>query len=139
VRAIDEAGNVGWPVQLDTAAGGAGSKRGRGLQGGRRDQLQASPCANLQRGTGGADRLQGTRAGDRMLGLGGADRLSGRRGRDCLRGGKGHDALLGGTGRDAIRAADGTRDRVDCGRGRDLAFADLEDSVRRCERVKRPT
>jgi hypothetical protein len=139
VRAIDEAGNVGWPVQLDTAAGGAGPKRGRGLQGGRQDQLQAGPCANLQRGTGGADRLQGTRAGDRVLGLGGADTLSGRRGADCLRGGRGRDALFGGAGRDTIRAADGTRDRVDCGRGRDLAIADPDDSVRRCERLERPT
>jgi RTX calcium-binding nonapeptide repeat (4 copies) len=51
----------------------------------------------------------------------GADFLSGGAGRDELSAGLGPDRMLGGGDSDLIRAAEGTRDIVRCGRGRDRA------------------
>jgi hypothetical protein len=90
------------------------------------------------RGDGGHDRLRGTSGADRLFGHGGSDRLSGGRGNDRLSGGRGHDVLIGGPGRDVarggpgrdrIRLADGRRDRVSCGPGRDRAVLDRWDRI----------
>jgi len=146
VRAVDEAGNVGPPVQVDSTAGGgnpgSGSPGGSTGPGGGGDKpsspAQPGPCANLLRGDRGPDRLRGTDGPDRLLGLGGEDRLAGLGGPDCLGGGSGPDRLLGGGGDDTLRARDGGRDRVDCGAGaRDLAIVDRRDRVSGCERVER--
>lgn len=98
-------------------------------------------------GTAHADRLAGTAHDDVLNGLAGNDILRGGAGNDVLRGGAGNDLLIGGPGRDTmlggagndvIRARDGQRDRVDCGTGRDVVYADRRDVVARdCERVKR--
>jgi hypothetical protein len=37
----------------------------------------------------------------------------------------------------AIEARDGTRDRIDCGPGRHILYADAVDRLRRCEIVRR--
>ena len=104
-------------------------------------------CAKTKRGTAGPDRLNGTTAGDRLLGFGGNDRLRGLGGADCLLGARGNDTLIGGSGgdrleggrgRDRLLARDGTRDRIFCGVGRDVAVVDRKDVVRRCETVRRP-
>jgi Ca2+-binding RTX toxin-like protein len=50
-------------------------------------------------------------------------------------GGSGADYLDGGPGSDTIDAADGERDVVDCGAGRDRVVADPFDVVRHCEVV----
>ena len=126
--------------------------------------LTPGACANTKRGTSAADRLLGTSAGDRLLGLGGGDRLSGLAQADCLTGGRGADRLTGGAGNDrlaggpgndrlsggsgrnrysagagndTIRARNNTRERIDCGPGRDRANVDRSDRLRRCERIRR--
>jgi hypothetical protein len=89
-------------------------------------------------GTAHADRLRGRGGADRLAGRAGADRLAGGAGGDRLLGGTGPDVLDGGSGDDSIAAADGARDRIRCGRGRDAVVADRRDSVARdCERVRR--
>jgi hypothetical protein len=48
------------------------------------------------------------------------------------------DKLYGGPGNDTILTADGTKDTVDCGSGRDIVTADKADKVgRTCEVVHR--
>jgi hypothetical protein len=90
------------------------------------------------RGTRHRDRLRGTSGDDCMNGRGGPDKLSGRGGNDKLRGGRGRDKLRGGSGDDVIRATRGSRDRIDCGSGRDEVFVDAErDRWRHCEIVHR--
>jgi uncharacterized delta-60 repeat protein len=67
---------------------------------------------------------------------GGNDKIDGGKGSDRLFGGPGKDMLNGGRGKDTIHAADGTKDMVDCGAGKnDKATVDPEDSVKGCERV----
>lgn len=107
-------------------------------------------------GTIGPDRLRGSKINDRFLGYRGNDVLYGRGGRDELRGGpgadrlfggsdadflsggKGRDLLAGGRGNDHIFGADGVRDVIRCGKGRDHVIADVHDAVSRdCELVTR--
>jgi hypothetical protein len=157
VRAVDEAGNVGYPVQLDSggngsggggersAGGGSGGGAGHGKapggkKGGHGGPGGASPgkaCSNLIVGDRRANRLHGTGGGDRILGRGGRDRISGRGGNDCLNGNRGRDNLHGGPGDDVLRGRDGSHDVLDCGPGRDLAIVDRHDRVRHCEKVRR--
>ena len=75
-------------------------------------------CANVFRGTAGADALRGTALGDRLIGLGGNDLLTGLAGDDCLDGGAGRDRLSGGTGRDSL-AGGGGADGLNGGGGND--------------------
>jgi hypothetical protein len=68
--------------------------------------------ARTVRGTAKADTLRGTAKADRIFGLG---------------------------GKDVIRAANGGRDRINCGSGFDRVTADASDSVAsNCEKVTRP-
>jgi hypothetical protein len=111
------------------------------------EPVPASPPRRKGRrivGTSGADYLAGTGFDDVILGLagndtliGGAgdDHLDGGPGNDILIGGPGADVLLGGPGSDTIYAADGERDVVDCGPGRDRAIVDAVDKVTNCEVV----
>jgi hypothetical protein len=103
-------------------------------------------CSNLFAGTVKKDVFRGTRGGDRFSGLAGndviagrgrADCLSGGKGKDKLTGGKGKDKVSGGAGNDTINVADGKRDRVNCGKGKDTVRADKKDKLRGCERVIR--
>jgi hypothetical protein len=74
--------------------------------------------------------------------------MTGDRGNDVLRGGPGHDRLWGGMGRDRvvggagndrINVVDWAKDRVRCGSGRDVVFADEVDTIAGggCEQVRR--
>jgi subtilase family protein/hemolysin type calcium-binding protein len=158
VRAVDEAGNVGSPAQLDTGPAGNSGPGDEGPSGdgpgdrdlnggsGRADRNagndgQARPggaCSNLVRGDRDANQLRGGPGGDRLLGGGGRDLIWGMAGDDCLTGGSGRDGLNGGAGRDRIHARDGEREQIDCGAGdRDFAMVDSRDTVRGCERVRR--
>jgi hypothetical protein len=103
-------------------------------------------CTTVKRGGASADRLSGGSAPHRLLGLAGPDRLIGGPGDDCLNGGPGNDRLAGGpgvdryaggAGNDTISAADGQRESVTCGAGRDVARVDSVDRVKACERVIR--
>jgi WD40-like Beta Propeller Repeat/RTX calcium-binding nonapeptide repeat (4 copies) len=107
-------------------------------------------------GTPLPDTIIGTRRGDVIAGLGGEDSINGQEGGDVICGGEGEqflngyggpDLLIPGpgrddvrshTGRDSISLRDGARDRVKCGKGRDLVRADPIDEVAsNCERVRR--
>ena len=94
--------------------------------------------AAMKQGSGADETLKGTHLRDALRGAGGSDSVKARGGRDCVKGGKGADRVLGGAGkdrlsggggRDTIKAADGRRDRVKCGRGRDTAVVDRKDGV----------
>jgi Ca2+-binding RTX toxin-like protein len=110
----------------DTLTGTAGANRlfGRGGN----DTL---------RGLGGNDLLDGGGGNDRLLGGAGADTLIGGKGNDSLVGGPGVNRYVGGAGADTISAANGRRETVNCGGGRDTATLDAADVVVRCERVRR--
>jgi Tol biopolymer transport system component len=47
------------------------------------------------------------------------------------------DVILAGAGNDAVHANDGHTDRIDCGPGRDVVWADRTDRLSRCETVHR--
>lgn len=49
------------------------------------------------------------------------------------------DDIRAGAGNDTVHANDGHTDRVDCGPGRDVVYADRRDTLRRCEVVHRST
>jgi Ca2+-binding RTX toxin-like protein len=89
-------------------------------------------------GAGGNDTLKGGKGNDRLFGGGGKDKLFGAGGKDTLNGGKGKDRYSGGPGNDRIKAADGIKEKVDCGGGKkDRATVDRADKVKHCEKVKR--
>ena len=94
------------------------------------------PCANTFKGTNGPNKLTGSGFGDRLIGLGGADSLKGLGGDDCLDGGKGKDSFDAGAGNDKINSADGVKETVECGKGRDTVTADTSDKLKHCEVVK---
>jgi Tol biopolymer transport system component len=86
-------------------------------------------------GGGGNDTIQGLAGNDTILGGAGDDRLFGGPGNDVIDGGPGEDTISGGPGNDTVRAADGVKDTVDCGPGRDHATVDAIDVVKNCELV----
>ncbi len=107
---------------------------------------KTAPAGKKLTGTAKADRLTGGAANDtihggggkdRISGGAGADRLYGDAGNDTVTGGTGADSIYGGTGNDSVQARDGTRDRIDCGAGKDTVVADKTDVVKGCETVKR--
>jgi Thrombospondin type 3 repeat/RTX calcium-binding nonapeptide repeat (4 copies) len=101
--------------------------------------------AAMKQGTGADETIKGSRQRDALRAEGGNDSVKARGGRDCVKGGDGADRvsggagadrLNGGAGNDTLKAADGRRDRVKCGRGRDTAVVDRKDKVSKsCERV----
>jgi hemolysin type calcium-binding protein len=84
-------------------------------------------------GTG--DSLYGGPGRDTLTGYLTASFLFGGPGADRLNGGGGKDRLDAGPGDDSVHAADGRRDEVRCGPGRDVARVDARDRVLGCERV----
>jgi RTX calcium-binding nonapeptide repeat (4 copies) len=93
-----------------------------------------SGSGRLIRGTPRDDVLIGGPGNDRIYGEGGNDRIVGNGGNDILVGGPGQDIVDAGAGNDSVSVADGTRDRVDCGAGRDSAVSDrLLDTLAGCE------
>jgi Tol biopolymer transport system component len=86
----------------------------------------------------GKDTLVGGSARDTLSGGPGDDTLSGGPSADILIGGPGRDRISGGGGKDTIGARDGERDRISCGRGSDIVYADRVDVVGAdCEAVHR--
>ena len=98
-------------------------------------------------GGNGNDELHGRNGNDVILGNPGDDRLFGERGNDTLNGEDGNDQIFGGLdpdvvaggpGNDRIQAVGGGIDRIDCGDGVDVVFADVDDVVNpNCEDVRR--
>jgi Tol biopolymer transport system component len=89
-------------------------------------------------GSGGNDVIEGRGGNDTILGGAGNDRLLGGAGNDVIDGGPGTDHIMGGPGSDTIRAADGLKDTIDCGPGRDRVYADRVDKLVGCEAVSYP-
>ena len=97
------------------------------------DRLSGGAGDDCILGDSGNDRLDGGPGNDDVRGLSGRDLVRGGSGSDSLSGGKGRDTISGGPGNDTIDAADGARDTVKCGSGRDVVFADRTDRLRGCE------
>jgi hypothetical protein len=85
----------------------------------------------------GEDALFGGAGNDKLVGGSGSDLLSGGTGADVIAGGPGRNRYDGGMGGDSINAANGVRELVDCGFGRDYVKADRRDRLSGCEKVKR--
>jgi Ca2+-binding RTX toxin-like protein len=129
----------------DTVTGGSGDDIVNGGEGA--DRLSGAEGDDRVRGGSGNDNLSGGSGDDILTGALGSDRVSGGSGDDRLTGSSGNDEISGGSGRDVfsassgndtISARDGTRDRIDCGSGRDRVSADRLDKVAsNCERVSR--
>lgn len=98
-------------------------------------------------GGDGDDILAGRNDNDRIFGDAGDDRITGDRGTDTIDGGSGNDTIYGnlandiisgGSGNDRINVVRGGSDRVSCGPGRDIVFADPTDTIADdCESVRR--
>lgn len=139
----------------DCGQGGAGDDTVHGNLGDDAVYGDDGPCVAGKASTSrfaaaraGNDRLYGDAGNDRLFGSAGADLLKGGPGTDVLAGGSGSDRLIGGSGRDrfvggagndVIRARDNLRrERISCGAGRDVVYADKGDRVAsNCEKVRR--
>ena len=123
----------------DTIRGGAGKDKLRGDDG--RDRLFGDAGNDLLLGGKGHDDLRGGAGADRSGGGDGNDRVDGGAGNDRLDevslGGAGNDRLYGGSGNDRVLSNGATRDRIDCGAGRDSVRMDRRDTQKRCERITR--
>ena len=120
----------------DQVEGGDGNDR---VSGGTGDDgpLRGQAGNDFVIGGPGSDNLSGGAGDDRLSGGSGADVITGGSGDDRLRGGDGRNRYFGSSGDDAINAANGVRETVDCGTGRDRAIVDPGDTTRSCERVAR--
>jgi hypothetical protein len=146
----------------ETLTATASSTRVLGLEGD--DRISGSPGADCIDGGPGNDRIAGLGGSDTLEGAAGNDLLTGGAGADVLTGGLGADKLSGGPGADRLSdvaeryadlslaatrnqlaagagpdrvdAANGRRDLVHCGAGRDRAIADREDRLAGCERKR---
>jgi hypothetical protein len=96
----------------------------------------ATAQADVLNGIDGPDKLNGLAGNDIILGYAGQDSLNGGPGNDTIEAGRGGDSVVGGPGNDIISAIDGRRDNIDCGPGKDTAYADKVDKVVRCETVR---
>ena len=111
----------------EPVAAGPPHRRGRHIVG--------TPGNDYLPGGGFDDVIYGMGGNDTLLGGAGDDRIYGGDGNDIITGGPGADQLYGGPGSDTIYAADGERDRVDCGPGKDRAVVDSADKTVGCEVV----
>ena len=102
-----------------------------------RDRLYGSGGRDKLAGNYGRDTLAGGDGNDRVDGGADADRLFGESGNDLLIAGDGRNRVDGGAGNDTVRARNGERDVILCGKGKDLAIIDRNDSANGCERVPR--
>jgi Tol biopolymer transport system component len=89
-------------------------------------------------GTQAQDTARAYSGPDVVSGLGGDDRLFGGDGPDRIFGGPGSDTIFAGRGNDRVGVRDGERDRITCGKGRDIVLADsLDVAAGDCESVRR--
>jgi Ca2+-binding RTX toxin-like protein len=104
-----------------------------------RDILAGNNGSDVVHGDSGDDTLEGGSGADQVDGGSGADELFGDEGDDLVVGGPGPDVIDGGDGDDTIRAADDSRDEVDCGEGNDTVFVEADfparDTLINCETV----
>ena len=104
----------------------------------RAETLRGTAKVDGIHGRGGADRILGELSPDLVHGGPGTDRIDGGRGDDRLYGDRGRDLIHAGKGWDAVVARDRFADRVTCGPGIDIVWADRQDAVSDdCEVVDR--
>jgi hypothetical protein len=84
------------------------------------------------------ERIVGGRLGDTLTGDAGNNTIAGGRGQDLINGQRGIDQLQGGAAGDVVMSRDGVGDVVACGGGSDLAIADRQDKVSKCNTVDVP-
>ena len=102
------------------------------------DQLHGGFGDDLMAGRQGHDTIYGDEGNDRITGDRGNDRIFGGAGDDTIFGNLDRDSIDGGPGNDRINVVDRFADRVTCGRGKDVVFADPRDKVAKdCESVRR--
>ncbi len=116
-----------------------GNSSGDHLRGGSGDdRLRGDEGRDFVSGGSNNDVLVGGAGNDSLRGDAGNDRVYGNAGNDAVDPGQGTDLVSTGPGNDKVDAADGRRDRISCGTGRDQVRADRVDRVsRNCERVLR--
>jgi Ca2+-binding RTX toxin-like protein len=121
----------------DLIKGGRGSDLMKGGDG--NDQLYGESGTENATGGDGDDLLDGGAARDILAGNNGSDVVHGDSGDDTLEGGNGADLIDGGSGDDTIRAADDSRDEIDCGEGNDTVLVEADfparDALINCETV----
>lgn len=137
------------PVEAPASAGAAAAagvvqtvlavaRAGLGIQGGDGDdRLDGTGAADDIRALGGDDLVRGLAGNDTVDAGPGGDTVFGGAGHDVVLGGAGADRIVAGAGDDRIDAADGERDVVNCGAGRDRVTADWDDALTGCELVTR--
>ncbi len=102
------------------------------------DRLHGGSGDDLIAGRRGNDVIWGDAGNDRITGDRGNDRIFGGSGNDRIYGNIGYDRIDGGPGNDRINVVDHRVDRVVCGPGRDVVFADPVDRISKdCESVRR--
>jgi Ca2+-binding RTX toxin-like protein len=101
------------------------------------DCLDGGPGNDKLNGGTGKDKLNGGPGRDTLTGGTGNDRLTGGSGADKLDGGTGKNVYSAGGGADSVLAANGRKETINCGSGRDAVRADRADKLRGCERVRR--
>jgi hypothetical protein len=137
VRRVSEADCAGRTARL-TGTGAADRLAGTSARnviagGSGNDRILARGGGDLVCAGAGSDRVLGGLGNDRIFGGSGTDSISGGPGDDHITPGPGRDRASAGAGNDRITSADGRRDVIDCGPGRDTATVDAIDRVRRCE------
>jgi Ca2+-binding RTX toxin-like protein len=102
------------------------------------DQLHGGPGDDVMPGRQGNDKIYGDEGNDRITGDRGNDLVDGGAGDDTIFGNIGSDTVLGGPGNDRINMVDKTFDRISCGPGNDVVFADARDKIGKdCEDIRR--
>jgi len=102
------------------------------------DELHGGSGDDVMAGRRGSDLIRGDDGDDRITGDRGSDRIFGGAGRDTIFGNFDSDRIHGGPGNDRINVVHGSRDRVICGPGDDIVFADSTDAIAKdCESVRR--
>jgi Ca2+-binding RTX toxin-like protein len=102
------------------------------------DGLDNDGEANEHDNVVNVERIVGGRLGDTLSGDAGNNTIAGERGQDLILGKLGIDRLQGGAAGDVVMARDGVADVVECGAGSDLAIADRQDKVSKCNTVDVP-
>ncbi len=103
------------------------------------DTIVGSVGNDIIFGKGGSDTINGRAGEDRIFGGGGHDVMDGAGGDDTIidDDGRAGDVLRGRDGSDTLYSLDGANDKLRCGPGGGIAFADRGDDVVGCSPVIR--
>jgi Ca2+-binding RTX toxin-like protein len=102
-----------------------------------RGECHGSPGPDKLIGNENRNSIHGYAKADTIMAHRGNDDVSGGYGKDTIRLGRGNDKAYAGRGDDVVFAADGERDKLVCGKGKDIAKVDEVDSVGNTCEIKR--